>query len=190
MVRIKICGIRNKEDIQIMNKYKPDYIGFVFVNTSKRYVDIDTAYNCKMALNKEIKAVGVFLDADISSIINIVKRGIIDIIQLHGNEDSGYIKNLRDMVDIPIIKAYREDANADYLLLDNVNPGSGKVFDWNKIKTTKKYFLAGGININNVLDALKLNPYAIDVSSGVEVNGFKDEKKVEEIIRMVREYEG
>lgn len=190
MVKIKICGIRNINDILIMNKYKPDYIGFVFVKSSKRYIDIDTALECKKNLDKKIKAVGVFLNNDIDYIIEIVKMGIIDIIQLHGTEDSNYIKELKSKVNVPIIKAYIDDINADYLLLDNINPGSGEKFDWSSINTTKSYFLAGGININNINEALELKPYAIDVSSGVEVNGFKDEKKVEEIIRLVRNYEG
>ncbi|MGM9971199.1 MAG: phosphoribosylanthranilate isomerase [Anaeroplasmataceae bacterium] len=190
MVKIKICGIKSINDILIMNKYKPDYIGFVFVKSSKRYIDINTALECKKALNKEIKSVGVFLNNDIDYIIEIVKKGIIDIIQLHGSEDSNYVRELKHKINIPIIKAYKEDINADFLLLDNINPGSGEKFDWSCIETTKSYFLAGGININNVKEALELKPYAIDVSSGVETNGFKDEKKVEEIIRLVRNYEG
>ena len=71
-------------------------------------------------------------------------------------------------------------------LFDNVDPGKGKTFDWNNIKTDKDFFLAGGIDINNIDLALKLNPYAVDISSGVETNGFKDEEKIKEIIKKVR----
>ena len=188
MTKIKICGLRRKEDILIVNKYKPDYIGFILAFDKKRTIDINTLKNLYNMLDHSIKAVGVFLNQK----IDYIKEALpyIDLIQLHGNEDEEYIKNLKAITNKPIINAYRLDKNADYLLLDNINPGSGEVFDWTTIKGySKPIFLAGGISILNIKEALKLMPYCIDLSSGVEVNGFKDEEKIEEIIRKVREYE-
>jgi len=188
MTKIKICGLRRKEDILIVNKYKPDYIGFIFAEGRKRTIDIHSAKMLYNILDHSILAVGVFLDQD----INFIKEALpyIDLIQLHGNEDTNYIKELKKITNKPIIKAYRNDSYADYYLLDNINPGSGVKMDFNGInKNDLRLFLAGGINISNIDEALKLNPYCIDVSSGVEVLGYKDDKKIEEITRRVKEYE-
>ena len=189
MTKIKICGLRRLQDIEIVNKYLPDYIGFIFAENKRRTVSIDLALELKNKLDKRIKAVGVFLNQDINYILNICNLGIIDMIQLHGNEDELYIKELKSKTNLEIINAYKEDLNSDYLLLDNINPGSGEVFDWSNINTNQRLFLAGGININNIDLALKLNPYCIDISSGVETDGYKDELKIKEIIERIRNYE-
>lgn len=189
MIKIKICGLRRKEDILIVNKYKPDYIGFVFAQNSKRKVTIDEALYLKSLLDKNIKAVGVFLNNDIFFLQEIIKKGIIDLIQLHGNEDNSYLKKIREFSDLPIIKAYNDDPLCDFVLVDNIIPGSGIEGNFVLPDVNKPCFLAGGINKDNILKALKEKPYCIDVSSGVEVNGFKDEEKIKEIIRVVRDYE-
>ena len=189
MTKIKICGLRRLQDIEIVNKYLPDYIGFIFAENKRRTVSIDLALELKNKLDKRIKAVGVFLNQDINYILNICNLGIIDMIQLHGNEDELYIKELKSKTNLEIINAYKEDLNSDYLLLDNINPGSGEVFDWSNINTNQRLFLSGGININNIDLALKLNPYCIDISSGVETDGYKDELKIKEIIERIRNYE-
>jgi phosphoribosylanthranilate isomerase len=187
MIKIKICGLRRIEDILIVNKYKPDYIGFIFAKNKTRTITLEDALIFKQSLNNDIIAVGVFKDNDIDEVINIANSGAIDMIQLHGTESDSYILEVKKRTNKPIIKAYRDSMYADYSLFDNINPGSGKTFDWSSIKTNKPYFLAGGIDINNIELAKKLNPYAIDLSSSVEVNGFKDEEKIKEIIRKVRE---
>ncbi len=189
MTKIKICGIRREEDINIVNKYMPDYIGFVFAN-SKRKITRDEAIKLKNMLNKDIKAVGVFRNDDLKYVMDIALSGAIDIIQLHGDESLEYINFLKKYIKLPIIKAYNNYENADYALFDNDNPGNGMTFDWDNIDKNTLFFLAGGINKDNVRDALKLNPYCIDVSSSVESDGYKDEAKVEEIIRLVKNYEG
>ena len=188
MTKIKICGLKRQEDIEIVNKYKPDYVGFILAYDKKRTISIEKLKELYNMLDHNILAVGVFLDQD----IDYIKKALpyIDLIQLHGNENYEYIEQLKLITNKPIIKAYKEISNADYILLDNINPGSGILFDWNEIKEyNKPLFLAGGINNDNVLDALKLNPYCIDISSGVEVNGNKDEKLVDLVIRKVRNYE-
>lgn len=185
---IKICGIRRLEDIEYVNKLKPDYIGFVFAK-SKRQINVSFASLLKANLDKNIKAVGVFRNDDIELIREAVRNNTIDLIQLHGDEDDSYILKIKEFTNLPIIKAYRDSKYSDYSLFDNDDPGKGIVFDWNKINTNKPFFLAGGININNIDDGLRLNPYCIDISSGVETDGFKDYKKMEELIKRCRDYE-
>ncbi len=189
---IKICGLSREEDIQICNDYKPDFIGFVFAK-SKRQVTIDKAKHLKSLVDPSIKVVGVFVDEEIEIIRDIVKQDIIDIIQLHGHEDQEYINNLKDL-NVPIIKAlkYPRDNDirleADYYLLDGITPGSGETFDWSLIETLDKpYFLAGGLNESNIKEALKTTAIGLDMSSGVEVDGFKDREKIKNVIRSVRD---
>ncbi len=188
--KLKICGIRRIEDILMVNEIKPEFIGFVFAK-SKRQIDLNTAIELKSELNSEIKCVGVFVNEDIDQIVKIVDSKAIDIIQLHGDESPDYIKQLKEKVSAKIIKVIKinSDLNdktsfsqVDYLLYDSGN-GSGKPFDWNiKINRKKPTFIAGGININNIEEAYKIfNPFAFDVSSGVEVGGYKNLDKMREI---------
>lgn len=188
--KLKICGIRRIEDILMVNEIKPEFIGFVFAK-SKRQIDLNTAIELKSELNSEIKCVGVFVNEDIDQIVKIVDSKAIDIIQLHGDERLDYIKQLKEKVSAKIIKVIKinSDLNdntsfsqVDYLLYDSGN-GSGKPFDWNiNINRKKPTFIAGGININNIEEAYKIfNPFAFDVSSGVEVGGYKNLDKMREI---------
>ena len=88
MTKIKMCGLYREEDISFVNEIKPEYIGFVFYKKSHRYVDFETAKSLKKKLDESIKAVGVFVDEDISFIKELIKENVIDIVQLHGHEDS------------------------------------------------------------------------------------------------------
>ncbi len=188
--KLKICGIRRIEDILMVNEIKPEFIGFVFAK-SKRQIDLNTAIELKRELNSEIKCVGVFVNEDIDQIVKIVDSKAIDIIQLHGDESPDYIKQLKEKVSAKIIKVIKinSDLNdntsfsqVDYLLYDSGN-GSGKPFDWNiNINRKKPTFIAGGININNIEEAYKIfNPFAFDVSSGVELGGYKNLDRMREI---------
>lgn len=198
MVKIKICGLRRLEDIMLANKYKPDYIGFVFAD-SKRKVSHELAAKMKKDLDPDIISVGVFVDASSEEIIELFDLGVIDMAQLHGNEDEEYICNLKERTDykMKIINAIEmsdesnlleyDNSIADYFLLDS-GKGSGKTFDWNLISDdlNKEYFLAGGIDISNIREAIdNFNPYAIDLSSGLETDGFKDENKIKEIMEVI-----
>jgi phosphoribosylanthranilate isomerase len=188
-MKIKICGLTRECDIGFVNEALPDYAGFVFAE-SKRKVTEDQALALKRGLNPSIKAVGVFANNDISFVISLLERGIIDIVQLHGYENDEYILS----IDAPVIKAVRIgeriDYKVDYLLFDNPRAGSGKTFDWRLIpKTLKPFFLAGGISIGNIDEAMKINPFAIDVSSGVEIDGVKDREKIHEIVKRVKTLE-
>ena len=94
MVKIKICGITRKIEIEYVNELLPDYIGFVFAKNSRHYVSPEDARVFQSFLNPKIKVVGVFVDEPMGSVIDIVKRNSIDIIQLHGSEDQRYISKL------------------------------------------------------------------------------------------------
>ena len=198
MVKIKICGIKRLEDIEIVNRYKPDYIGFVFAD-SKRKVSHDLAKELMNNLDSDIIPVGVFVDSPQDEILKLFDEGIIEIAQLHGSESEQYILDLKKKTDgelktINAIEMTQEvdlleynDSNSDYLLLDS-GKGSGKTFDWSLIRKDikKEFFLAGGLNSENVTQAIdEFNPYAIDLSSSLETDGFKDENKIKEIMEVI-----
>ena len=203
MTKIKICGITQEKEIEAVNILKPDYVGFVFAEGSRRFVTIEKAMQLRNDLNKDIKVVGVFVDAPIEHIVALCKQNIIDVIQLHGKESHDYIKELRYHTAKRIMKAYEikaeadiENANksiADYILLDHGAGGTGECFNWSLLAAVKRSFLlAGGLNPNNVEEAIKAAAatdylYGIDTSSGVETNGTKDFQKIEKMIQAVRE---
>ena len=197
MTRIKMCGLRRACDIEAANELRPDYVGFVFANGSKRYVSLEEAKALRSMLDPGISAVGVFVDADPSFIEDILDSGTIDMIQLHGNEDGGYIDRLRSSSSVPIVKAFRigdgmdvdeiMSCPADHIMLDS-GAGTGNVFDWNMIENMNRpYFLAGGLSADNVEEAIeRLHPFAVDVSSGIETDGFKDKTKMAAFVAAVR----
>ena len=196
MSKIKICGLSRECDIDFVNMALPDYIGFVFAK-SPRQVSFDTARKLKSKLDKSIKSVGVFVNESAENIKKIADSKTIDVIQLHGDEDDEFIKKIKSLCGLPIIKAVRvestedilawDSSSADYLLLDNGKGGTGKAFDHSLIcKTKKPIFLAGGISADNIEQALEYSPYCIDVSSGAETNGVKDELKIKALVEKVR----
>ncbi|WP_303247349.1 phosphoribosylanthranilate isomerase [uncultured Methanobrevibacter sp.] len=199
MVKVKICGIRRAEDIEIINKYPPDYIGFVFAE-SKRQIDFDTAKTLKKLLKVNIPVVGVFVNGNIENILELYRNDIIDIAQLHGDENEDYINQLKEEArGLKLIKAIeitkKEDLNdyenmdVEYILLDS-GKGSGKTFNWDLINKniSKDFFLAGGLNSANFNQVIEgFQPYGIDLSSGVETNGYKDEEKIKKIMELKNE---
>jgi len=197
MTRIKLCGLTRPEDIEIANALSPYYIGFVFYEKSRRYVEEEKARGLKGLLSKEIKSVGVFVDEAPGRIAHLLGSGIIDIAQLHGSEDEGYIKKLKTLSDKPVIKAFRiegkediknaEASSADFVLLDS-GQGSGNAFDWELLSDIRRdYFLAGGLDPGNVSDAIRaLHPFAVDVSSGIETDHIKDKNKMAAFVSAVR----
>ncbi len=204
MVKVKICGIKTLQDVEFVNRQKPDFTGFVFYLLSKRYVSLITARSLKAKLNKKIKSIGVFVNAPPEEIAAAAELGIINMVQLHGDETNAYIAELRKICTLPVIKAVRvkEEAdikkaafyNCDYFLFDTYSTasygGTGRQFDTQLlkgVKINKPYFLAGGLNDGNVRSALKgLKPYAVDVSGGVESGGSKDEIKIKNFIKQVK----
>lgn len=201
-MKIKICGLSRQEDITMANRYKPDYIGFIFYPPSRRYVTPEKAAQLKALLDMGISVVGVFVNEDQALIERLCANGIIDIIQLHGDEDSDYIKRLKEMTQKPVIKAIRvkngeeivkaSELPCDYLLLDTYCEGeyggSGKAFDHTMIPPiSKPYFLAGGLDVNNIGKAARTcTPFAFDVSSGCETDGYKDERKFMGVVSLAK----
>ena len=196
-MKIKICGLMTLKDIDYVNQAEPDYVGFIFAKESRRRISINQAKEMKNHLNKNIKSVGVFINPDISEISECIENRITDLIQLHGDEDNQFIDEIKKLADIEIIKAIKADenikensskTNADYILIDNIKPGCGKVFDWALIpKLNKKIFLAGGLNSENIIHAIQIvNPYCVDINSGVETDGKKDKNKIAEIVKKIK----
>ena len=193
---IKMCGLRRPEDIAAANEVQPDYIGFVFFPGSKRCVLPETAAELRESLSPAVKAVGVFVDEAPETVAGLLNAGIIDIAQLHGSEDDGYIERLKNLTSHPVIKASKirskddavlaQHSKADHILLD-AGAGDGLTFDWSYLKDIKRdYFLAGGLDVTNVAKAIKLDPYAVDVSSGIETDGKKDKEKMKAFAANVR----
>lgn len=201
MIKIKICGIKSENDINIINKYMPDYIGFVFAK-SLRQVTADMVSNFNIKCT--IKKVGVFVNEDINVVCKTARICKLDVIQLHGDEKQQYIDELKAKCDCNIWKAIRvKDENSiieankfsvDSFLFDNFScgefGGSGTIFDWSLLKKANvKFALAGGLYILNIENAIALSsPQIVDISSGVETNGIKDEEKIKQFIEKVRSY--
>jgi len=197
MTRIKLCGLTRPCDIEYANELLPEYIGFVFAEGSRRYIAPEAAAELRSGLDKRITPVGVFVNEDIAAAADIVKRGIVDIVQLHGNESSEYIALLREAVSCPIIRALRVESeadiacangsSADYVLLDS-GGGTGTQFNHDLLGGMKRpYFLAGGLTPENVgAAAEKFAPFAVDASSSLETNGFKDKEKMAAFVKAVR----
>ena len=201
-MKVKICGLKRPEDISYVNEVKPDYIGFVFAD-SRRQVSVEQAESLSRQLNPGIIPIGVFVNDQIDKIAYLLDENIIQAVQLHGDEDNSYIKELRTLVKgKPIIQAVRikdksslvraGESIADYLLLDTYSPhtagGTGETFNWDMIEDIQKpYFLAGGLTVENVEEAVrKSNPYCLDLSSGVETNQVKDRDKIMEVVLKIR----
>ena len=161
----------------------------------------EKAKELKKRLAPEIKTVGVFADKHPEQIAEICRKGIVDMVQLHGGEDEAYIRRLKALMAQPVIRAFcirtaedvdkAEKCSADYILLDS-GAGSGTTFDWELVQNVERpYFLAGGLHIGNIKKAVEqLNPYGVDVSSGVETDGWKDKRKMQALIAAVRKKEG
>lgn len=202
-------------DIEYANRVKPDFVGFIFANT-RRKISPAQAKQFRETLNVEIPAVGVFVNEDIPVIASLVQDGCIDMIQLHGEEDADYIRCLREVCDVPVIKAVKVQTveqiqqtaalPVDYLLLDTyrkgVLGGTGEAFDWELLREAKAaagdtaegelfgktYFLAGGLHAGNLREAAALGSYGLDVSSGIETDGSKDFTKMVEVMELVRKF--
>ena len=197
-MKIKLCGLTRPCDIEAVNELQPDYIGFVFAKKSRRYVSPEKAEELKAMLAPGIQAVGVFVNEEPEQIAALFEAGTIDVAQLHGQESETEIRRLRELTDHPLIQAFRIDteqdveranaSTADYVLLDSGAGGTGTVFDWNLLQAIRRpYFLAGGLDTENLRTVrAKLNPYGVDVSSGIETGGYKDKEKMTAFVAAAR----
>lgn len=199
-VKIKICGLMTLEDVAAVNAAKPDYAGFVLAK-SRRRISREHARLLRMELDPSIRAVGVFVNELPQIVAGYLEDGIIDIAQLHGQEDETYIYRLRFLTGEPVIQAFSvesaadlekaEQSSADLILLDHGSGGTGGKFAWELLEPVRRhYLLAGGITPDNVEEAVqRYHPFGIDVSSGVETGGKKDAGKIMEIVRRIRNAE-
>lgn len=211
MAKVKICGLKTLADVEKVNRCLPEYIGFVFADT-RRFVTDEQALCMRQALDQRIMAVGVFVNEPIGHVVRLCDRGIINMVQLHGEESETYIQELKQKTDITVIKAVKVQSvdqvsmlmsqEADYMLFDTYKKGAPggtgerfpleileKSLEKLKVKgqTIKPYFLAGGLDCQNVTEVLgKVDCFAVDVSTGVETDGVKDEIKIKKFIENVR----
>lgn len=199
MSKIKICGLSRPQDIAYVNEARPDLCGFIInVPKSRRNVSPEQVRALVKDLDPAILPVGVFVNEPMETILSLAADGAIALIQLHGQEDEDYIAALRERTTLPIIQAFKvscpQDAlaaqasSADIILLDNGSGGTGQTFDWNNLSdVTRPYILAGGLGPGNLRQAVEqLQPYGVDLSSGVETEGVKDREKILQAVAAVR----
>lgn len=205
--KVKVCGLRRLEDADYVNRWKPDYIGFILADGFRRRISPEQAQQLAERLHPEIRRVGVFVNQSVAFVFEMLDRGIIQIAQLHGEEDAAFISALQERCgqkncQAEIIKAvkvrtaedieYAKQYSCDYLLLDAWSVkgagGNGETFDWSLIQDVgRPYFLAGGLGPENVKEAVgRFHPYAVDASSSLETDGYKDAEKIEKFITAVR----
>ena len=202
MISVKVCGLTRPEDIDAVNRFAPDYVGFVFA-PSRRQVSPETARSLIRGLAEGILPVGVFVNEVPQRVAFIAAMCGLRVIQLHGDEDSETQDEVRRLTGREVWKAVRvkdrgsllemAGGRADRYLLDAYHPeqrgGCGQTFDWSLLKEipSEKIVLAGGLMPENVAQAVRdIQPYGVDVSSGVETDGRKDPEKIKEFIRIVR----
>ncbi|MCG6975623.1 MAG: phosphoribosylanthranilate isomerase [Acidiferrobacterales bacterium] len=193
-IRAKICGITREQDALAAAESGADAIGLVFHQPSPRYISVETAVSISKSLPPFVTRVGLFVDADVSTIESVLASGSVDLLQFHGSETPEdcqrygmpYIKAvaMREEVNLPDIAERYADAAG--MLVDAYVPGleggSGQTFDWTRIPANlgKPVILAGGLTPDNVSEAIRqVRPYAVDVSTGVESSkGIKDAARI------------
>ena len=204
-VRIKVCGLRTREDAEAVNAVLPEYTGFIFDPSRRRYIPPEWAEELRRSLDSRIRPVGVFVDAGVQEIMNVLQACRLDAVQLHGRESNEDIAELRRQAkaafperELLIIKAFRVDSKedvhaaeasaADLILLDHGPGGTGETFDWTLLTDcTRPFILAGGLAPDNVQDAIeKCRPWGVDASSSLETDGRKDPEKIRCFAEKVR----
>lgn len=198
MVRIKICGLRRPEDVQAVNQYRPDLCGFIFAKGRRRYVEPETAAGLQKMLDPSVKSVGVFVDSPAEEILETARLVGMNMIQLHGQEGEDMVRELKARTGLPVIKAFSvssaedlrkaSESCADLILLDSGKGGTGEMFDWSLLRQMERPFiLAGGLSPENLENAVRrIRPYAVDISSGVETDGWKDPGKIGACVDIIR----
>lgn len=196
-MKVKICGLSRPADIEAVNQYQPDYAGFIInFPKSHRNCTPEQVQALHAQLSDSIPAVGVTVNQPLETVAALLEQGVIDIAQLHGQEDESYICELKRRTGKPVWKAFRirsaDDLNAarassaDMILLDN-GYGTGETFDWTLVRDIgRPFILAGGLCESNISDAAKMQPDAMDISSGVETNRVKDPEKIRILIERIR----
>lgn len=205
-VRIKICGLRTAEDVAAVNAVLPEYTGFIFDPSRKRYIAPEKAEELRRALAPGIRPVGVFVNAGVEGILQALRWCRLDMVQLHGEESDAQIEALRAAArehfperKLTIVKAFRiesaedvrhaERSAADRILMDHGPGGTGESFNWDLLKECRReFFLAGGLTPENVREAiLRTAPWGVDASSSLETDGQKDPEKIRRFASAVRQ---
>lgn len=194
---IKLCGMFREQDIDAVNEALPDLCGFIVdYPSSHRHVGRDKLLQLVGRLDPRVPAVGVFVDEPLGLVSELADT-VLDMVQLHGNEENPYIARLRELVDIPICQAIRvctpddvrraNESKADIVLLDS-GAGSGRAFDWSLIQGVERPFIfAGGLDPQNVGEAIdRFHPWGVDMSSGIETDRLKDPRKIRAAVAAVR----
>lgn len=199
--------MRDAENLKELVELKPDFIGFILYDKSPRYAGNQPDIDLILSIPREIRKVGVFVNATVDYILQNVRKYGLQYVQLHGNETPDFCKSLRTK-GVNIIKAFRMDESFIFSQLNNYKPhvdfflfdakgdsygGNGVTFDWSILKkydNEKPYFLAGGISLDNLdeLQSITPKPYVIDVNSKFEIEpGVKDIEKIAELITKLKE---
>lgn len=209
-MKIKVCGMRDSDNVRDLLSVSPDFVGFIFYDKSPRFVGEELDADLLKSFPKSVKKVGVFVNASPDYILRMVKKYDLQYAQLHGNETPDVCRNLR-MRGISIIKAFSVDATFNFSMINNYKPhcdfflfdakgsqygGNGVTFDWalmNRYDNDKPFFISGGIGVDT-LDELQhirhLKLYGVDINSRVETApGLKDIQLVTNIISKLKPLE-
>lgn len=203
-MKIKFCGIRRKEDVEYCNILMPEFMGMILSKGFRRTISAEFASELINEKNPDIKAVGVFVNETAEQVADISQKVSLDIIQLHGDETAETVNEVKRLTGLPVWKAVRvqneediqraEKLGADKLILEGYAPGkiggAGVTANWELLSKSKPqlpFFLAGGLTPENLKTALtKVQPFGVDFSSGIEIDGIKDFEKMKKIINIIR----
>lgn len=202
MTMVKLCGLYRPQDIAAVNEAQPDMCGFIVdVPRSHRSIGLARLRELSALVDPRITRVGVFVDADMETIISLAAEGTIDAAQLHGSEDAAYVRELRAATRIGIIQAFlvrsgkdvarAQESPADMVLLD-AGQGAGATFDWPLASgIARPFILAGGLEPENVAEAIRtVRPWGVDMSSSLEKDRVKDPGKMRAAVAAVRRTDG
>ena len=202
-LKLKVCGMRESANILGIGNMQPDFMGFIFYKESPRFVGVD--FRIPDSLSKDIKRIGVFVNADFDETMAAVAKHKLDVVQLHGDETEDLCLKLKSKVQV--VKAFAVDDTfdfdtirsyetaVDYFLFDTKGAqrgGNGVAFNWQVLKKYKgdiPFFLSGGIDLDNLGGAIKINHpglMAVDINSGIEIKpGLKDVNKFSKVKQLI-----
>ena len=200
-MKLKICGIRDKDILQYACEAGLDFVGFIMANESPRKISDKFLTSLEDFNFYDTSPVFVFVNPSADEVINVVNKIENSILQFHGDEDESFCKQFNQsfwktirVKNSQSLEKVNNFPSADAILLETFSNdaygGTGKVFDWTlleKISLHEKFIIAGGINPDNIMQAVNLNPWCIDVNSGVESSlALKDKTLMDQIIRNFR----
>ncbi len=210
MIKIKVCGMRDADNLAALVELQPDFVGFIFYDKSPRFVGDSLDEAQLKAIPRSTKKVGVFVNTNPDYILKTVRKYDLQLVQLHGNESPDFCKSLKNK-GINIIKAFAIDESFNFSSLNNFKPhcdfflfdakgqnpgGNGFAFDWNVLSNydnEKPFFLSGGLSLENIEQAAQLEGLRIhgfDVNSKFELEpGLKDIDKLAQLLEILRPVE-